>query len=197
MVKKYKETVMEDHRRLVELYEKSGEPMHSRMLEVTADSYGCTRDKSAGWSSVVEINPDTKEPWCGTDADTGNNWCYCICENGYIWDVDETFCHPTHWEAEVVNPNIEAVNSYFDKLTDKYIEDSIYVKNSDSLLDAFPLLVKRECELLYNKKNNITLVDEIHDPTSMKSRFLGGWGLLEEVADGAANDPCDGIVGGR
>jgi len=42
MVKKYKETVMEDHRMLVELYEKSGEPMHSRMLEVTADSYGCT-----------------------------------------------------------------------------------------------------------------------------------------------------------
>ena len=185
---KYVKNVYE---KLRDMYERHGEPMHHRMLEVSTDKYGCVRDVTAGWSSTVQINPDTKEPWCGTDE--AGNFCYCVCEEGMIWSTDETYCHPTHWDEVEPDPLVVAVNNYFDILTDKLIAESIYVKDSDSLLDALPQLVKRECELLYNKKINNTMIDEIKDPNSLKSRFLGGWGLQAEVGLGAADDPCDGI----
>ena len=121
----------------------------------------------------------------------------CTCKEGSIWSVDQTYCHPAHWESTETDPKIEELHEYFSKLTDKLIEDSIFVKDSDSLLDVMPQLVTRECELLYNKKSNQTMIDEIGDPNSLKSRFLGGWGLQAEMKLGVANDPCAGFgVGG-
>jgi len=179
------------YQKLEDMYEKHNMEMHPRMLEVTTDKYGCSRDLAAGWSSAVAINSDTGLPWCGTDD--GQNWCYCDCENGMIWDVDGNYCHPTHWNSAEVNPQLTQVVEYFDKLTDKLIAESIYVKDKDSLLDVFDRLILRECELLYNKKGNLTMVDEIHKENSYKSRFLNGWGLQAEVANGAGDDPCDGV----
>ena len=56
-------------------------------------------------------------------------------------------------------------------------------------------MTRRECELLYNTKNGITRVDEANVQDSMTNRFLRAWNLTASIAEGVADDPCNGVVG--
>ena len=108
------------------------------------------------------------------------------------WDVDGNYCMSIHPKpAAQTDPDLLAVNDYWNSLTADLVKSSKFVKDADSLKEAFPGLVERECRLLYNSKSGIQREDDLEDQNSFRSRFLRGWGL-DSSQTGAAADPCAG-----
>lgn len=189
-----------------EMHAKHGSAPDQRTLAVAVDGNGCPYDTDGAWWSAALLEQDkskwidngdgTLSPVCQTREAYENEMtgCWCECQDGMMWDIDQLYCmsiYPVDEKSQ--DPDTVAVIAYFDKLASKLIDDSIFVKDSDSLVDVFPKLVERECELLYNKKNNITRVDDVQELDSLKNRFLKGWGLGDSVDLGVANDPCNHI----